>query len=123
MRYPVLVLVLALVAAALIALGVWIITRIRRDPKDREKRRRLAIHAAGRIIDGSITEVSDTTVFYSYMVAGVQYAASQDIAGLGAPENPERLIGKPVTVKYARRNPANSIIVCEGWSGIRRRGE
>ena len=34
------------------------------------------------------------------------------------PEDPDRLIG-PVYMKYTPRNPANSIIVCEQWSGLR----
>ena len=32
------------------------------------------------------------------------------------------LVG-PVTLKYSTRNPANSIIICEEWSGLRQRRE
>ena len=56
-----------------------------------------------------------------YSVGGAGYATSQDVAELQVVlgVQPEKLIGCPVTVKYAMRNPANSMIVCEGWSGLR----
>ncbi len=112
---------LAMVAAALIALAVWIASRIRRNPNEREKRRRLAVNLHGRLADGSITEASETSIFYTYSVGGVDYATSQDVADLLALVRvpPERLIGSLVTVKYAMKNPGNSIIVCEEWSGLR----
>jgi len=34
------------------------------------------------------------------------------------PPGPQRLIGA-VTLKYSPRNAANSIVVCEEWSGLR----
>lgn len=107
-------------AVALIALGLWVVLR-RENPRDREKRRRLFVNARGRLADGSITEASDTAIFYTYSVGGVEYATSQDIGDLRAAVTvaPESLIGGPVTVKYAMRNPGNSIVVCEEWSGLR----
>jgi hypothetical protein len=50
----------------------------------------------------------------------VEYTASQDISKLRdrLPEDPQTWIG-PVTIKYLPRNPANSIVVCEDWSGFR----
>jgi hypothetical protein len=67
-----------------------------------------------------ITEVSEDALYYSYSIRGVQYAASQDISALREhlPEEPERLIGV-ASLKYAPRNPANSILLCEEWSGLR----
>ena len=107
-------------AVALIALGLWLFLR-RESPREREKRRRLFVNARGRLADGSITEASDTAIFYNYSVGGVEYATSQDVGDLRATFTvaPERLIGGPVTVKYATQNPANSIVVCEEWSGLR----
>ena len=108
-------------AVALIALGLWIRFGLRLSPQELERRRRLAVNARGRLADGTITEANEKVIFYSYSVGGVGYATSQDIAELGnaisAP--PEKLIGCPVTVKYATHNPANSIVVCEKWSGLR----
>ena len=116
-----LLIILILAAAALIALGLWIIWRLRPNAKERERRRRLAVNAAGRLADGTITEANETLIFYSYSVGGTGYATSQDIEELQAAigVQPEKLIGCVVTVKYATRNPANSIIVCEKWSGLR----
>jgi hypothetical protein len=112
---------LLLGAAALAGLGVWIVFRIRRNPNEREKRRRLGVNARGRLADGNITEADDMAIFYSYSVGGVEYATSQDIVELrdAIHVNLETLIGGPVTVKYATQNPANSIILCEEWSGLR----
>jgi hypothetical protein len=109
-----------LVVAALACVLVWLLPRIRRDPEERERRRRRAVNLTGRLGDAEITDVEDNSVFYSYSVRGVAYAAAQDISRLREflPEQPERLIG-PVSLKYAPSNPANSIIVCEEWSGLR----
>jgi len=59
-------------------------------------------------------------LYYSYCIRGVQYEASQDITTLRdyLPSEPERLIGV-ATLKYATNNPANSILICEEWSGVR----
>jgi hypothetical protein len=112
---------LAVVAVVLLALLPAIVYRIRRNPREREKRRRLAVNARGRLADGSITEADETAIFYSYSAGGVDYATSQDIGEIRdiIPVRPEQLIGSTVTVKYAMKNPANSIVVCEEWSGLR----
>ena len=70
--------------------------------------------------DAFLLEASSESIIYEYDVQGVNYNASQDVQLLSAylPEQPERLIG-PVNIKYMVRNPANSIVVCEYWSGIR----
>ena len=114
------VVVLAIIAAVLIVVGLLILYQIRRGPKDKEKRRRQSVNMYGRLGDATITEVQDNTIFYSYSVGGVTYTASQDISQLRErmPEDWEKLIG-PVSLKYAPRNPANSIVVCEEWSGLR----
>ena len=60
------------------------------------------------------------TVYYSYSVRGVGYTAAQDVGPVRdlVPCALDRLIG-PVSVKYLPANPANSIIICEDWSGLR----
>jgi hypothetical protein len=108
-------------ALAILAAGIYFLVRWRRKPKDKEKRRRLMVNQFGRIGDATITDLQDDTLFYSYSVAGVSYTASQDVAALRdrMPANVERLIGRAASLKYAPQNPANSILVCEEWSGLR----
>ena len=115
------IVLVALLCAVLLGLGFYFLSRIRRNPKDKEKRRRLQVNEQGRIADATITEVYESTIFYEYSVRGVLYTASQDVAQLReqTPSDLDRLIG-PVTLKYSPQNPANSIILCEEWSGLRR---
>ena len=90
------------------------------NAEKRERKRRLGLEKSGRIGEALITDVSETMLFYSYIVRGVQYEASQDVTGLvdRLPAPPERLAGM-AHVKYALNNPANSILVTEGWCGVR----
>ena len=111
---------LAALALILIAIGLWIVFRHKNTPEKRERRRRILLSRTGRLGDGFITETSDDAIFYSYSVGGVSYTASQEIGTLHAflPPGHDRLIGHTF-IKYAPRNPANSILLCEEWSGIR----
>jgi hypothetical protein len=114
--------VLAAVSASLLTTGaVVLFYRVRRRPKDKEKHRRFTVNHSGRLGDATITDVADNTIFYSYSVGGVLYAAAQDISQLGEyiPCDPERLAGGVASLKYSPNNPANSIILCEEWSGLR----
>lgn len=119
MNYPQLLALLG-IPAVLIAGVITIVLRSRVDPLERERKRRLAVNAGGRLVDAMITGAQGDLIFYLYTAGGVEYAASQDVAQLHAylPEPVENLIG-PATVKYSNRNPANSILVCEEWSGMR----
>ena len=121
MNAPLEVALLLIVAAALLTVGVWLLFRIRRNPSDREHRRRLAVNSKGRLGDATITDADADTIYYSYSVSGVSYTASQDISQLHdlIHTDLQRLIGRPVSIKYFPRIPANSIIVCEEWSGLR----
>ncbi len=111
---------LAALAVVLIAAGAWIVLRVKNNPESRERRRRLLLNRTGRRGDATITEASDVSIFYSYSIGGVAYNASQDIATLLSylPAEHSRLIGHAF-IKYAPRNAANSIVLCEEWSGIR----
>ena len=104
----------------LFCLATVIILGARRDTRSRERRRRATVNQYGRLGDALITEVSDQTIFYSYSLSGVVYTASQDVSDLKEmlPDEPERLVGQ-VSLKYIPRNPANSILMCEQWSGLR----
>ncbi len=113
------VLALAIVLAAVARMSL----RKRPSAADIEKKRRTEINAAGRIIAGELTDIVNTNLLvYNYDVHGVHYTSTQDTAELSSllPEDPWQLLG-PVSVKFDPRNPANSIIVCEQWSGISRK--
>ena len=112
------------ISVALVALAVWIAMRVHGTPEKRERKRRLNVHRQGRLGDAMISEASDETLYYFYTVRGVHYTASQDVSALREylPADPHRLIGVS-GLKYSSKNPANSILVCEEWSGLRAPGE
>ena len=70
--------------------------------------------------DATISDIRGEELYYSYTVRRIEYAAAQDISAVRdrLPADPWVLIGS-ATVKYSPRNPANSIVVCEEWSGLR----
>src|SRR5271170_141273 len=107
-------------AILLVAVAILIARQIQGTPDKRERKRRLTVNMEGRLGDALITEATDSALYYSYSVGGVQYEASQDVASLRhlLPPEPERLIGL-ASLKYTQRNPANSILICERWSGLR----
>lgn len=113
--------ILGAVGAVALGIGVRLVLRMMQaNPEKRERKRRLELHRHGRLGDALITEATDSMLYYSYSVRGVQYEASQDISTLQSllPIEPERLIGA-ASLKYSTRNPANSILICEEWSGLR----
>jgi len=118
--------VLLALAVAAIGAGAWIIWNYSRrvSPTEKERRRRLKVNRNLRTCEGLIMEAADSMLHYSYELRGVQYFASQDVSALRAflPEDPNRWIG-PANIKYEPRNPANSIALCEEWSGLKRREE
>ena len=69
--------------------------------------------------DAELVEVRDNLLFYSYGVRGVEYTASQDVTMLQEFLPQDYSAVGPVSVKYDPRNPANSIVVAERWSGLR----
>jgi len=112
---------LGAVGVGTVSFGVRVALRMMHaNPEKRERKRRLELHRHGRLGDALITEATEAMLYYSYSVRGVQYEASQDLGGLRhlLPADPERLIG-PASLKYATRNPGNSILLCEEWSGLR----
>ena len=113
--------VIGAVSIPILAAGILVVLRIRRKPKDKEKLRRLEVNANGRLGDATITDITDDAIFYEYSVAGLTYTAAQDISQLREmiPADSHRLIGRPASLKYSVQNPANSIVVCEEWSGLR----
>jgi hypothetical protein len=114
-------LVIGAVSLPVVAVGVYAVLRIRRKPKDKEQRRRLEVNSSGRLGDATILEITDDAILYEYSVRGITYTASQDISKLREliPAESHRLIGRPASLKYSSQNPANSILLCEEWSGLR----
>ena len=114
------ILALCALAAGLSGLAVRAALRNPITPEKRERRRRLTVNATGRLGDAFLTEITDDALYYTYSVRGVQYAASQDISMLRdrLPAAPDRLLGM-AGMKYSARNPANSILICEEWTGLR----
>jgi hypothetical protein len=113
--------VIGAVTLPLVAAGIFVALRVRRKPKDKEKLRRLDVNLNGRLADATINDITEDAIFYEYSVAGLTYAASQDISQLREmiPVDSHRLIGRPASLKYSVQNPANSILLCEHWSGLR----
>ena len=96
------------------------LVRVRRDPVLRERKRRDLLNRIGRLVEGTVLDLDDNAVYYTYAVNGVPYNTSQDVSALQPqlPVNRNAMIGE-VQVKFAVNNPANSMIVSEEWSGFR----
>lgn len=113
----------ALGAVAVVGLGSWGVYRYikgRPNAAELERRRRSALHTRGKMGDANLLEFREHVAFYTYDIAGVEYSACQDLAGLEPllPADRWSTIG-PACIKYDPRNPANSIVLCEQWSGLR----
>ncbi len=119
--------VLAAIGLALAAYAL-----LRRKPKtldDVEHERRIWLNTVGRITDGTVIDVQEITtavnraatmLIYQYDVAGVSYEASQDVTYLRQWINLHSCrLGLPTSVKYDARNPGNSMVIAEGWMGLR----
>ena len=87
-----------------------------------ERRRRSQIHQQGKLGDAEIIDFDPQTavITFSYSVAGVVYTAAQEASSLQSmlPEDPMSMVG-PISIKFDPHNPANSIVLCEAWSGLR----
>ena len=75
--------------------------------------------SAGKRADANLLDIRDGLLLYSYAVRGVEYTSSQDVSRLKAflPDDLASL--GPISVRYDPRNPANSIVLAEEWSGLR----
>lgn len=110
-----------LVAIAAAGVIVWLVRVRRVSPAERERRRRLTVSVRGRVGAATITDFHDGILSYTYTVGGVEHSATQDVSTLAdhLPGNPATLISQPASLKYLLRNPANSIVLAEDWSGVR----
>jgi len=125
---------LRLYTLALVTIGVAVASYalLRRKPKlanAAELERRTWLNTVGRITDGTVIDVQEITtaadrpatmLIYQYDVAGVSYEASQDVTYLRQWINLHSCrLGLPTSVKYDSRNPGNSMVIAEGWVGLR----
>jgi hypothetical protein len=115
-----------LAAAVTVTAGIVVSRKRRKTPEEREQERRLQILNSGRITDGTVLDTNESDdaqlVIYTYDVSGVTYEASQDVTNLRHVVDLHACrIGLPASVKYDPQNPGNSIVVGEGWTGLRRK--
>jgi hypothetical protein len=114
--------------AVVVAITWYVVLSRRPTAFEVERRRREELALNGRITDGVVLDartldnqdsVSATpeVLVYSYSVAGLVYHCAQDVSSL-----PDRVLGfridQSVQVRYDPRNPGNSILVSEIWSGL-----
>jgi len=120
---------LSLAAIGLAFAGYALLRRKPKTAEDIEHERRVWLNTVGRITDGTVIDVQEiepngqrsaTMLIYQYDVAGVSYEASQDVTYLRQWINLHSCrLGVPTSVKYDSRNPGNSMVISEGWVGLR----
>jgi hypothetical protein len=107
----------AVALGAMVGYRAW--QRSRVTPEERERRRRADLVGHGKLTDATLVEIRENVLFYSYVVRGVEYTASQDISGLRKHMPSELGLGVgSVSVKFDASIPANSIVLAEDWSGL-----
>jgi hypothetical protein len=116
--------------AALGAVGAWLALRKRPTAEEVELSRRTMLVQSGRLVDGMLLDICDvpaedgrmlTMLLFSYRIGGVDYECTQDITLLsGIVDVKQVRAGFPCSVRYQPGNPQNSIVVAEGWSGLRK---
>ncbi len=115
--------------AAVAGVSSWLALRKRPSPEEVEHARRLFLVQSGRLVDGMLLDIYDvaakdgrtlTMFLYNYQIGGVNYECSQDITAMRGMLNVADVrAGFPCTVRYQPGNPQNSIVVAEGWTGLR----
>ncbi|HZZ40572.1 MAG TPA: DUF3592 domain-containing protein [Acidobacteriaceae bacterium] len=128
--------VIGTVAAVVLCVGgvaTYLVLRRRPTPEEIERERRAELVRSGRIMDGTILDISEFEavpaadrraeihfILYKYEIGGVAYECSQDVSALRDLVNPAELrLGFPCSVRYDIHRPENSIVVAENWSGLR----
>jgi len=94
--------------------------RKKKTPEELEAQRRAWLSTYGKLGGGEILEVQDDRISFLYGVRGVTYNTSQDITDLQdyLPVDRWSIVGG-VGVRYDPRNPANSVVISEKWTGLR----
>jgi hypothetical protein len=120
------------VAAIAGAAALYWMSKKRPSPDELERDRRDGLVKNGRIIDATVLDISEMSaeesdrplgmqlILYQYDVAGVTYECSQDVTLLQHVVDIHKIrLSFPASVRYDPHNPGNSLIVAEGWSGLR----
>ncbi|MBB5058282.1 hypothetical protein HDF16_002996 [Granulicella aggregans] len=121
---------------ATVGVVTYIFWNRRPSAEEVERQRREFLATRGRITDAMLIDtgldrrveteptglnLEDSTpdvLRYQYKVGGVGYESLQDVARL--PEHVRHLrVDLPIQVRYDPKNPGNSIVVAESWSGLR----
>ena len=108
---------LLVVIVAILGYRAWKNSRL--SPGEKERIRRATLVAHGKMGDANLVEIRDQHLFYAYTVRGVEYTASQDVGALMEFMPADLPLLGAVAVRYDPRNPANSIVLAEQWSGLR----
>jgi hypothetical protein len=113
------------------AAAAWLVLRKRPTPEEVERARRQFLVQSGRLVDGMLLDIYEveakdgrtlTMLLFNYRIGGVNYECSQDITAMREVVNAAEVrAGFPCTVRYQPGNPQNSIVVGEGWTGLRER--
>ncbi len=120
-------------AAAVIGWVWWGLRHRSPDPEERERQRREWLTRTGRLTDGSLLDARSLDgeqdpaavpemLVYRYRIAGVRYECAQDVSRLMSHRGERRgshRLDEPVQVRYDARNPGNSIVLSETWTGLR----
>jgi hypothetical protein len=116
-------------AAAALVMAILLRTK-KQSAEDKERERRVWINMNGRITDGTVMDVQELTgqggvahqlLIYHYDIAGVSYECSQDVTWLRHLVDLHSCrLGLPASIKYDPKNPGNSIVIAEGWTGLRK---
>lgn len=124
--YPIILFGAAVVAAGAAAL----MRRQKKTARELEQERRQWLNRNGRLTDGTITDVQEIPteageplqmLIYQYDIGGVAYEASQDVTYLRQHVDLHSCrLSLPASIKYDPHNPGNSIVIAEGWSGLRK---
>jgi hypothetical protein len=114
---------------AVAAVAAWLMFRKRPSAEEIERARREFLVQSGRLVDGMLLDIYDvkaedgrtlTMLSFNYRIAGVDYECSQDISMMRDKVNPTEVrAGFPCSVRYQPGNPQNSIVLAEGWTGLR----
>jgi hypothetical protein len=112
------------------AAAAWLVLRKRPSAEEVERARRQFLVQSGRLVDGMLLDIYEveakdgrtlTLLLFSYRIGGVDYECSQDITAMrDMVDSAEVRAGFPCTVRYQPGNPYNSIVIGEGWSGLRK---
>ncbi len=115
--------------AVLGAVAIWLIFHKRPGADELERARRRFLVQSGRLVDGMLLDVCEVPakdgrtlimLIFNYRIGGVDYECSQDITRMSDVVDAARVrAGFPCTVRYQPGNPQNSIVVAEGWTGLR----